>query len=58
MNLTPSAVLTTPHTWIGTVAQICDSLEERRQRWGVSHWVVPARALDAVAPVVARLASS
>jgi probable F420-dependent oxidoreductase len=57
MNLAPSAVLMAPHIWIGTVAQICDSLEERRQRWGVSYWVVPASAVDAVAPVAARLAS-
>jgi probable F420-dependent oxidoreductase len=57
MRLAPSAVLMAPHVWIGTVAQICDSLEERRQRWGVSYWVVPASALDAVAPVAARLAS-
>jgi probable F420-dependent oxidoreductase len=55
MRLAPPAVLMAPHVWIGTVAQICDSLEERRQRWGVSYWVVPASALDAVAPVAARL---
>jgi probable F420-dependent oxidoreductase len=57
MHLTPPAVLMAPHVWIGTVTQICDSLEERRQRWGVSYWVVPASALDAVAPVAARLAN-
>ena len=56
MSLAPSAVLMAPHVWIGTVAQICDALEERRQRWGVSYWVVPASALDAVALVAARLA--
>jgi probable F420-dependent oxidoreductase len=55
MKLEPSAVLTAPHVWIGTPAQISDTLEERRQRWGVSYWVVPAAALDAVAPVAARL---
>jgi probable F420-dependent oxidoreductase len=57
MNVTPIGLLTAPHVWIGTVTQICDSLEERRQRWSASYWVVPATALDAVAPVVARLAS-
>jgi probable F420-dependent oxidoreductase len=56
MNLAPAAVLMAPHVWLGTVAQICDALEDRRARWGVSYWVVPATALDAVAPVVARLA--
>jgi alkanesulfonate monooxygenase SsuD/methylene tetrahydromethanopterin reductase-like flavin-dependent oxidoreductase (luciferase family) len=57
MGLPPAAVLEAPHPWIGTVPQICDALEERRQRWGVSYWVVPAAALKAAAPVVARLTS-
>jgi probable F420-dependent oxidoreductase len=56
-NLTPASVLTAPHVWIGTVPQICDAIEERKQRWDVSYWVVPARAVDAAAPVVARLTS-
>jgi probable F420-dependent oxidoreductase len=58
LGLEPSEVLVSPHVWIGTVDQICESLSERRERWGVSYWVVPATAVDAVAPVVARLADS
>lgn len=56
LGLTPEEVLRSPHVWVGTVGQICDLLAERRERWGVSHWVVPAAAMDAVAPVVDRLA--
>jgi probable F420-dependent oxidoreductase len=56
IGLTPAGMLVSPHVWIGTIEQICDSLEERRERWGVSYWVVPATAVQAVAPVVARLA--
>jgi probable F420-dependent oxidoreductase len=56
--LDPADVLAAPHVWIGTVEQICESLEQRRQRWGTSYWVVPASATDAVAPIVARLAGT
>lgn len=52
----PDEVLRSPHVWIGTVDEICDSLEQWRARWGISYWSVPARALPAVAPVIARLA--
>ena len=51
-----TSVLRSPHTWIGTVEQICESLELWRERWGVSYWAVPARALPAVTPVIDRLA--
>ena len=57
-GLAPAAVLASPHVWLGTVAQITDSLLERRERWGVSYWAVPASAAEAVAPVVDRLAGS
>jgi probable F420-dependent oxidoreductase len=52
----PDEVLRSPHAWIGTVEQICESLEQWRERWGVSYWAVPARALPAVTPVIDRLA--
>jgi probable F420-dependent oxidoreductase len=56
LGLSPTEVLASPHVWIGPVDQICESLTAYRERWGVSYWVVPATAVDAVAPVVARLA--
>jgi probable F420-dependent oxidoreductase len=56
LRLAPPEVLASPHVWIGTVDQICESLEERRERWGVSYWVIPATAIDALAPIVDRLA--
>jgi probable F420-dependent oxidoreductase len=52
----PDDVLRSPHAWIGTVEQICESLGQWRERWGVSYWAVPARALPAVTPVIDRLA--
>jgi probable F420-dependent oxidoreductase len=55
LGLTPSDVLASPHVWLGTLDQIADSIAERRERWGVSYWCVPARSMKAVAPVVGRL---
>jgi probable F420-dependent oxidoreductase len=58
LGLVPAEVLVSPHVWLGTVDQICESLLERRERWAVSYWTVPASALDAAAPVVGRLAGT
>jgi probable F420-dependent oxidoreductase len=55
LGITPSEVLASPHVWIGTLEQIADALAERRERWGVSYWTVPARSMGAVAPLVDRL---
>jgi probable F420-dependent oxidoreductase len=54
-GLDPDAVGQYPHAWVGTVDQICDDLVERRERWGVSYLVVQGDAMEAMAPVVARL---
>jgi probable F420-dependent oxidoreductase len=57
-GLDPADVETYPHACIGTVAQICEDLRARRERWGVSYWVFQGDAMDAMAPVVAELAGS
>lgn len=44
-----------PIALVGTVAQIVDQLLERRDRWGLSYWVVHEAEMEAFAPVVARL---
>ena len=43
---------------LGTVDEICDTLVERRERWGVSYIVIGDDQVDAFAPVVERLAGS
>ena len=58
LKMTPDAVLAAPHVWLGTVDGICEALEQRRERWGVSSWTVPVAWVDAVAPIVARLAGT
>ena len=45
-----------PHALIGSVAGICDQLEQRRSELGVSYINVAQRSMEAFAPVVARLA--
>src|SRR3546814_11148553 len=54
-GLTPDEASTTPHALIGTVEQICDQLQERRERWGISYLGMSADQLDAFAPVADRL---
>lgn len=55
-GLTPSELADFPHALIGTVEEICESIEARRQRWDASYVVVQHDAMEAMAPVVARLA--
>jgi hypothetical protein len=47
-----------PHALFGTVAQICETLSERRERYGVSYVTVAQRHLDEFAPVVAALSGT
>lgn len=47
-----------PAVLVGTVDELCDRLVARRERWGFSNIVVPGAAMEAFAPVVARLASA
>ena len=47
-----------PHAVFGSVEQICDTLLERRERFGISYLTVAQRHLDEFAPVVAALAGT
>jgi probable F420-dependent oxidoreductase len=51
----PVEVLQTPHFLIGTVEQIVEDLQARRERFGISYVVVPDEAAVSLAPVVERL---
>jgi len=57
-NLTPPQAAATPHAMVGTVEQIADQLVQQRERWGISYLGVSGDQLDALAPVVARLAGT
>jgi probable F420-dependent oxidoreductase len=49
-------LLESPFALIGSVDELCADLEARRERWGISYWVVPVHVREQFAPVVARLA--
>jgi probable F420-dependent oxidoreductase len=57
-GLTPSQALETPYAWLGTVDEIVDDVRAWRERWGISYWVVHGDVMDAMAPVVERLAGT
>jgi probable F420-dependent oxidoreductase len=57
-GLSADDALEIPHALIGSVDEICADLEQRRERWGISYVVVQGQALEAMAPVVARLAGT
>ena len=51
----PRDVLEIPHFLIGTVEQIVEDLNARRERFGISYLAIPGEAAEALAPVVERL---
>lgn len=57
-GLDAAGALEVPHALIGTVDQIVETIEARRDRWGFTYWVVQGDAMEAMAPVVARLAGT
>jgi probable F420-dependent oxidoreductase len=54
-GMEPDVVLDSPLTLIGTVDEMCETLETRRRRWGLSYFVCQTTALEALIPVVERL---
>lgn len=54
----PAQFAVHPHALFGSVEQICETLVERRERYGVSYITVAQRHLDEFAPVVAALAGT
>jgi len=55
-RLTPDEILASPYALVGTVDQMVDDLRARRERWGISYVMTHEPFMDALAPVVARLA--
>ncbi|MDT0547368.1 MULTISPECIES: TIGR03621 family F420-dependent LLM class oxidoreductase [Streptomyces] len=57
-GLPPAEVLDSPVVLAGEVPEICDRLRARRERFGISYWVVPAARAEEFEPVVARLSGT
>ena len=55
-GIDPDDALEVPIVMVGSVEEVADGLEQRREEYGFSYWAVPGDALEAFAPVVARLA--
>ncbi|HEX3541090.1 MAG TPA: TIGR03621 family F420-dependent LLM class oxidoreductase [Acidimicrobiales bacterium] len=55
-ELPPEEVAATPLALVGTVNQICELLEARREEFGFSYWVVHRENIEDFAPVVAAMA--
>jgi len=55
-HLTADDLLASPYVLLGTVDQLVDNLRARRDRWGISYVMTHEPFMDALAPVVARLA--
>jgi probable F420-dependent oxidoreductase len=47
-----------PHVLVGTPDAMCEALQARRERWDMSYIICQADALDAMTPVVAKLAGT
>jgi hypothetical protein len=54
-DLEPATILASPLFLVGTEAEIADDLLRRRDEFGISYVSVPHSAIEAFAPVVARL---
>jgi alkanesulfonate monooxygenase SsuD/methylene tetrahydromethanopterin reductase-like flavin-dependent oxidoreductase (luciferase family) len=57
-GISPEEVLASGVALAGTVEQVIEELQRRRDQWGVSSIVVGDDNIDAFAPVVAKLAGS
>ena len=55
-GMSPDRVLEMPSIFIGSVDQIVDDMQARRERYGISYHVVSDRSMEMAAPIVARLA--
>jgi probable F420-dependent oxidoreductase len=55
-SLAADDVLASPYVLIGTTDEMVDQLHARRERWGISYVMTHEAFMDALAPVVDRLA--
>jgi probable F420-dependent oxidoreductase len=55
-SLTAEDILESPYVLVGTPEEMADDLRGRRERWGISYVMTHEAFMDALAPVVDRLA--
>jgi probable F420-dependent oxidoreductase len=54
-GVSPESMRDHPHALFGSVDTVCEELERRREMHGISYFTVGENAIDAFAPVVARM---
>jgi len=57
-GISAEQVLEMPSVFIGSIGHVVDEMRARREQYGVSYYVVLDRAVQAVAPIVGRLAGA
>ena len=57
-GMPPDELARHPHALIGSVAEICESLQQRRDTYGISYVTVGGANMEAFAPVVAALSGT
>lgn len=57
-GVTAEQLLSTPYLLIGSVEQLVEAIQRRREQFGISYLVVVSEDMEAFAPVVARLAGA
>ena len=55
-DIAGNEVLAMPSVFIGTVDHIVDEMQDRRERYGISYYVLFDQLMENVAPLVTRLA--
>jgi len=57
-GLSPEQARTIPMVLAGTINDVCEQLEHHRDLYGTSYWVIHEGEVDAMAPVVAKMADT
>ena len=57
-GVTPEELTEHPHALLGSMDEVCDRLQQRREELGISYINVAQRSMTSFAPVVARLAGN
>jgi probable F420-dependent oxidoreductase len=57
-GLSAQEALDVPHAVVGTIDEICETFTARRERWGFSYMTINEGVMEAMAPVVEKLAGT
>jgi hypothetical protein len=58
LGIPPEELARHPHALIGSADEICETLIQRREEYGINYVTVGAANMEAFAPVVAKLAGT